>query len=490
MLPPLVDPSPNKQDRPVLRVLDVVRAVRGLLERALPDVWVEGEISDVSTSASGHVYFTLNDGGPIGDANGPPRRASMPEAQIKCVVFRNDRPLVRAAIENGARVRVRGRASVFEQRSTLQLIVSAAVPAGLGDRHAELAKLRQKLTKEGLFDPAKKRPLPRIPRVVGLVTSKNGAAILDVVKVARGRLSVRIVVAHCLVQGPDAPGSIVRGLDALGKLPGLDVVIIARGGGASEDLSAFDDEGVVRAIARCPVPVVTGVGHEVDVTLADLAADRRASTPSNAAELVVPDGSKLHGDLRLLVRKLSQIFDQRVRTARMIQSRLAARLVGRGTSIPLFRGRVRDLELRLERASRRQTETGRARLSALVQRLGRADPRARLHRSRTALSSLSPELQAAVRTLLRRRLERARDHRSRLDLALEALLARRRHELAVLVGRLDALSPLAVLSRGYAIALHAGTGRALTRSLDAAPGDEVRLRLAEGVLVVRVEGRE
>jgi exodeoxyribonuclease VII large subunit len=375
-------PEPKKQERPILRVLEVVRVARGLLEKGLPDVWVEGDISDASESASGHLYFTLNDGGPIGDAAQPPRRTAMPEAQIKCVVFRNDRPLMRAALENGARVRVRGRASVFEQRSTLQLIVSAAVPAGVGDRHAELARLRQKLTKEGLFDPARKRPLPRVPRVIGLVTSKKGAAILDVVKVARARLAVRIVVAHCLVQGPDAPGSIVRGLEALGKLPGLDVVIVARGGGASEDLSVFDDENVVRAIARCPVPVVTGVGHEVDVTLSDLAADRRASTPSNAAEIVVPDGAKLRAELRLAVRRLSHGLDGRVRAARMLQGSLSTRLLEQRRAIFSQRARARDGELRLERAVRKLGEQRRARLRALVTRLERADPRARLHRSR------------------------------------------------------------------------------------------------------------
>jgi exodeoxyribonuclease VII large subunit len=480
----------RKEERTVLRVLDVVLAARRLLEQGLPDVWVEGEISDRSESASGHLYFTLNDGGPLDDAKSPPRPGRAPEAQIKCVVFLSDRPLLRASLEQGERVRVRGRASATKQRSTLQLIVSAAVPVGLGDRHAELAKLRQKLMKEGLFDPARKRPLPRVPRVVGLVTSKNGAAILDVVKVARARLAVRIIVAHCLVQGPDAPGSIVRGLDALGKVPGLDVVIIARGGGASDDLSAFDDENVVRAIVRCPVPVVTGVGHEVDITLADLAADRRASTPSNAAEIVVPDGAKLRADLRLWVRRLSQGLDGRVRAARALRDRLDARLTNRRASIFVSQGEVKALRDRLERASRKLAERRRARLAELVRRLGRADPRARLHRARASLASLSPALQLGMRASLRRRRDRLAALALRSERSTTKLLAKRRSELAVLVGRLDALSPVAVLSRGYAIALHAKTGRALTRAEEAEPGDVVRVRLADGVLVTRVDGQE
>ncbi len=485
----LVDPMasespetiPKHEGVPILRVGQLVLMVRDLLEQAIPDVWVEGEVIESRRASSGHHYFTLADG-----ASEAARRARTPDAQLKCIVFLSDQAQLQASIEMGARLRVRGRAGVFAQQSSLQLVVSQAVVAGVGDRAEKLAQLRAKLRNEGLFDPARKRKLPRFPRVVGLVTSKKGAALHDVISVARRRFPVRIVVAHCTVQGPDAARSIVAGLEALSRLPGIDVVILARGGGASEDLSAFDDERVVRAVASFPVPVVSGVGHEVDVTLTDLVADLRAATPSNAAELVVPDRETLRGELRLLLRRLQARFEGRIQSARLRLERQSARLASRRGSLRARREGLRAIERTLERGMRRRIDADRRRVGSLAERLAKSDPRRAMARARGELARLSPRLAAgATARLTKLRAERL-DAADRIERAARQRIAGGRHELAVLVGRLDALSPLAVLSRGYAIAIDP-RGRAILRAGDVAVGEVIEVRVERGTLAARVE---
>jgi exodeoxyribonuclease VII large subunit len=339
-------------------------------------------------------------------------------------------------------------------------VARLALPAGEGRLAAELAKLRAKLAKEGLFDPARKRPLPPFPRTVGVVTSVSGAAVHDIVEVARGRCPVRLVVAHCQVQGAEAPESIVRALALVQRLPELDVVIVGRGGGGAEDLAAFDDERVARAIAACRVPVVSAVGHEVDVSIADLVADVRAATPSNAAELVVPDRALLEGRLETLVRRIERALDARLDRERLRLDRLVRRLGDPRRTFGRTRATLLDLERALHAALRRRLGRERARLSALGARVARHDPRTRLGDARRRLAGLERRLGAVRATLV----------------------ARRRADLGELAARMQALSPLAVLARGYAIALHGPTGRALVRAADARPGDAVRLRLHEGAL--------
>jgi exodeoxyribonuclease VII large subunit len=398
---------------------------------------------------------------------------------------------------------------VFPARAQLQMVVSAVLLAGEGEREAARRKLREKLQAEGLFALERKRALPRVPRVVGLATSKNGAAFGDVVRVARGRFPVTLLLANCKVQGPDAPGSIARAIEALAQRPEMDVIIVARGGGASEDLSAFDEEEVVRAIAGCRVPIVTGVGHEVDVTLADLAADVRGATPSNAAERAVPDGQALRHELTSATRRLQQAFDAKVRGARLRLAQLASRVTGRRALLRARKDELARLERTIERAMRRRIEHARRQRGGLDARLAASDPRRALARTRTSLDRLTPRLGVQMRARLAAARRALADVRASLDQGMrDALvhersahggldarllrvlapsLASRRAALALLAGRLDALSPLAVLGRGYAIALDARTGKALTRAADVAPGDRLHVRLERGAIEARVE---
>ena len=459
--------SPEHAPR-VLGVAELNRLARLSLEDGFPDLWVEGELADVARPPSGHVYFTLQEG--------------QPPAQVRGVMYRNDAQRARARLENGARVRLRGSLTIYEPRGSFQLLARVALPAGQGDRKAELERLRKKLAAEGLFGADRKRPLPRVPRVVGVVTSRAGAAIHDVVRVVHGRLGVRIVLAHCLVQGPEAPASIVRALRAIQEVPGLDVVIVTRGGGASEDLSAYDDERVARAAAACRVPLVSGVGHEVDVTLVDLVADARAATPSNAAEMAVPDGSALRAELEALDRGLARALDQRVQRERLRLERAERRLLDPRRTVGRRRQALAALQGALEQRAARTRAEARRTLERLRARLAAEEPRARLGRDRARLERLAQSVRSSAGIGARR---------SRLG-ELEAALVRAgaslgrgpRSELELLAGRLEALSPLGILARGYAVVLH--RGRALGRASDAAPGDPLVLRLHEGTLAAVV----
>lgn len=485
---------------PVLSVTELNALGRTILEQRAPDVWVEGEVRDLVHAASGHLYFVLADA----------------RAQIRATMFRSDAQRLRYAITEGMRLRVRGGLTVYEARGSFQLTVRAVLVAGEGERALELAKLRKKLAEEGLLDPQKKRPLPRFPRTVGLVTSRDGAALRDIVKVALDRFPARLVLVHAPVQGVDAPLGIVRALAWVQKLRTLDVVILARGGGASEDLAAFDDERVARAVAACRVPIVTGVGHEIDVTLADLCADVRAATPSNAAELVVPSLPVVTARLETLERALERALDHTLDASRMRLERLAKRLADPRRKLRDPRGQLALHQRALERAAQKRVRTAREQLAELRARLERHDPRAQLAADRARLGVLQTKLEALVRQHLERdRFERraARERLVRASLALEPalrrLLAERRHALGrerasleaevprhVAAARhalaqhgraLHALSPLAVLERGYAIALDRATGKAVTDAREAPPGSELTVRLHRGELDVVVK---
>ncbi len=503
------------QERPrIYRVAELTRRVRLKVER-WGEVWVEGELSDVTRATSGHLYFTLDDGAE--------------QAQLRGVMFRGDARFARAKMNIGERVRVLGTLSIYEPRGTFQMLARLAVTAGEGDRRAELERLKKKLAAEGLFAPERKRPLPRFPSVVGLVTSREGAAMHDVVRVASGRAPVRLVVSHCQVQGAEAPASIVQAIRRVARVPGLEVVIVTRGGGASEDLSAFNDERVARAIASCPVPVVSGVGHEVDETIADLVADLRAATPSNAAELVVPDAAALRAELdahrrhleralevmvgreRLRLERLGrQLADprralsgvrqrfvtssnavERVMAKRLTHDRArldasTRRLEDPRRALDAVQHRVAASRNQLERAMRRASAHERARLAALVTRLNRLNPRAALARDRARLATLQHRLASSRRPMV----EDGRRQLAQLDAELKAAigppLTGARGELSELAARLGALSPLSILARGYAIAIHAPSGRALLRAEDAAPGDRLNVRLSKGRLIAEV----
>jgi exodeoxyribonuclease VII large subunit len=458
----------------VFRVSEVNRAVRFQLEDEWGSVLIEGELSDVKRSQQGHVYFSLND--------------EEEPAQLRGVMFRSDVSRTKAPLQDGARVRFRGKLSLYQARGQFQLIARSAKPAGEGDLAAQFRKLRAKLEAEGLLDPERKRALPELPRVVGVVTSRTGAALRDIMRVAAQRCPVHILVADCRVQGDMAPASIVSALELVQRVEALDVVIVSRGGGSAEDLWAFNDEGVARAIAACRVPVVSGVGHEVDVTIADLVADRRAATPSNAAEIVVPEREVLLREVQSFERRLSQAFDNRIGGLRLMLERLLRPLYDARRVITPVRRELAALDEQLAQGQRAALRERREAHADLHRRLMRLDPRSVLRRDQRSLAALDARLASAGRLPIRRRQDRLLALRVSLVARARPMVREKRAAFASRTTHLDALSPLRVLDRGYAIALHEATGRAVRSTSEVKRGDRLRVRVSDGEFGAKVEG--
>jgi len=413
-------------------------------------LWLEGEVSQVSTPASGHVYFSLRDR----------------DCVLPAVMWGRDAMRVRFRIEAGQRLRVRGRLGVYDRDGKMQLYADFAEPAGLGAEALALEQLKAKLAAEGMFAPGKKRPLPRFPRRIGVVTSRHGAAIHDIIRTVHRRLPTPILIADAAVQGPTAPAQIVNGM-AMVVRAGVDVVIVGRGGGAVTDLGAFNHERVVRTISRCPVPVISAVGHEIDLSLADLAADARASTPTAAAELAVPDGAAIAEVLAKERRRLDRELHHRLDRARQDLDRATMALHARG-----------------ERA----LAATRAQLHALEHRLAGLHPRARILARRAELGELERRLLAQHPGP---RIARARHDQAQLlaraQVAIRRVVEGRRAELGQIGAQLAALSPLAVLDRGYAIVQRADEPSLVRDAAEVAPGQALHVRLARGAIEVVVE---
>jgi exodeoxyribonuclease VII large subunit len=418
------EPRPGARELP-LSVTQVIQGASRVLERTVGVIWVEGETASVTNPSSGHVYFVLKDKG----------------CQLRAVMWRSDAQRLRFKVEEGMRLRVRGRLGIYERDGKFQMYVQTAEPAGLGADALALEQLKKKLAAEGLFDQARKRPLPLVPRRIGLVTSKSGAAVRDVINAVQRRFPVPILVADATVQGADAPRTIVWALRAIATTD-VDVVILGRGGGSRSDLAAFNDERVVRAAAACPVPLISAVGHEIDVSLTDLVADVRAATPTMAGEMAVPVLAELAAALAKEERRLEREI----------------RLVVRDARNKLDQG-FDTLEHRV----RARFAAGRAHLASLEQRLQARHPRAQVLEHRAQLGALEARAARALR--------------SRLDASGRAL--------GTLSGRLDAMSPLRVLDRGYAIAT-AGD-HVLSGADSVAVGAAIDVRLARGRLGCRVE---
>jgi exodeoxyribonuclease VII large subunit len=392
---------------PIHSVGQLVQGLKGLLEERVGRLWVVGEVSNLFRAASGHFYFTLKD-----DA-----------AQIRAVLFRGAARQLPFEPEDGLEVLVYAEVSVYEPRGDLQLVVRQLEPRGDGLLRLQFEQLRRRLEAEGLFDPARKRGLPALPRALGVVTSGSGAALHDVLHVTGRRWpSLPILIAPTRVQGEGAELEIAAALDALAGSGRVDAVLLVRGGGSLEDLQAFNTEAVARAIARAPVPVVSGVGHEVDVTIADLVADQRAATPSAAAELATPDRAALR-------RSLVRDFERLVRAARAAAERVSARLLRQRDAVALL------------------------------------SPAARLAAQRTRLLALARALPPAI----------------------GATLAAGRGRLAAATAGLDGLSPLAVLARGYALVRRTRDGAIVRQAREVEPGETVSIRLAEGELEAAIE---
>jgi exodeoxyribonuclease VII large subunit len=436
-----------------LSVTEVTQLIRGAIavRPELEDVLVEGEIRDFRNPGSGHLYFTLRD----------------EHSQLRCVAFRMQAARIRFMPERGMRVIARGRVDVYESDGQYQLYVQSLEPAGIGAIALAIEQLTRRLRDEGLLDARLKRPLPLLPRRVAVVTSSTGAAVRDAVTVLRRRApGIPVVVVPTPVQGDGAEQSIVRALGRAQRLREVDVVLLVRGGGSIEDLVAFQGEALARAIRASLVPVITGVGHETDTTIADLVADRRAATPSNAAELAVPDVAGLSeelqarvGSLRLAVR--AQLAAKRQNLAR-IHERLERQSPAR--RLPQQRQHLDGRIAALRSALLAEVAVKRRKLDSATSRLALAAPQRRI---------------PAEREALRRRV-------GALDAAARGLLQRRRATLATASARLEALSPLQVLARGYSIT-YGEDGRALRNADAAAQGSLLRTRLAEGELRSRVE---
>ncbi len=448
-------PAPEPPRGPtVFTVSRITGAIRDVLGDAWPDLYVEGEISNLKVSTAGHAYFTLKD----------------EHAQLRAVLFKSSARAVKFRLEDGQQVIAHGRISVYEQRGEYQLLCDGLEPQGLGALQLALEQLKRRLQTEGLLDQARKRPLPTLPRRIGIVTSLSGAAIRDILKVlARRYPTAHVVIAPARVQGEGAAQDVARALGAIARVEGVDVIIVGRGGGSIEDLWAFNEEPVARAIARCPVPVISAVGHEVDVTLADLVADHRAPTPSAAAEIVVAARDEFIARIDRLRQRGRSAVEQRVRRARASVHQLDAR--------PAYAGFRGGLALR----GRSVAELTAALAQGVRTTLARRERRFQALRSR--LDALN----------LRHRMAQVHARLARADAAMRAALSGRLHAADVRMrsaaGRLDSLSPLGVLGRGYALCWH-GDARSLVReSTDVALGDDVRVTLRKGALVCTVHDR-
>jgi exodeoxyribonuclease VII large subunit len=436
--------------RRVYSVGELNAAIRETLEREFPDVWVAGEISGVKLAASGHYYFTLKER----------------EAQVRCVVFRSAHRYWKFRPQDGLAVLARGRIDVFEARGEYQLIVEVLEPQGHGALQVAFEQLKKKLAMEGLFEPARKRPLPRYPRRIGIVTSPRGAVIADMVQILSRRFpGLHIRLFPALVQGEGSVDDVCRGLDYFSRSSWPELVIVARGGGSLEDLWTFNEEAVARAIARCAVPVVSAVGHETDVTIADLVADLRAPTPSAAAEIIVCTRQELLERIGLVRQKLAQAarFRLAVLARRWHQQAIERPMALLQRAIGRQAQRVDELDFRL-----------RDQLRARLNRHGRA------HRelaARLRYFDLRPRF-----AVDRRRLESA------YTAAVQSLrwdIARRRGQVAQLDAKLSQLSPLRILERGYAIVTNE-SGAIVKDSTAVPPGGAIHVRLARGRLDAQV----
>ncbi len=438
-------------ERHVLTVSQLSQQLAAVMEERFPAVWVEGEVSNFKAYASGHAYFTLKD----------------ETAQLRCVLFRTRARRVRFEPRDGLHVMAFGAIEVYAQRGDYSLVVELLEPRGVGALQLAFEQLKERLAAEGLFDPARKRPLPRFPRKIGIVTSPSGAAIRDMLRVIGRRFGeIHIVLAPARVQGEGAAAEIAQGVRELNALGDVDVIIVGRGGGSIEDLWAFNDEMLARTIIASKVPVISAVGHEVDFTIADFVADVRAATPSNAAELVVKEKRAVVESLTDLSGRLRRVMARALAAHRDRLERVAARRVLTDPGRPL-----RDLARRLDDAR------ARLRQAALAARAGGAH---RLALATRGLRALSP----VARALNGRRA--LTELAGRLDRGVHGALDRDRHRLGAAAGRLDSLSPLGVLGRGYSLTRTAD-GRIVRSWRDVAAGDAVRVLLHEGRLDCRVD---
>jgi exodeoxyribonuclease VII large subunit len=447
--------SASVTNRDVYTVSRLNHEARLLLEKGMPPLWIQGEISNFAAPRSGHWYFSLKDSG----------------AQVRCAMFQQRARLSKCQPRDGLLVLARARISLYEERGEYQLLIDHLEEAGEGELRRQFELLKAKLQAEGLFAAERKRPLPSLPQRIGVITSPTGAAIRDILNILRRRFPACPVLIYPVpVQGVGAAQRIAKAVRYASMRAECDVLILARGGGSLEDLRAFNDEVMARALAQCRIPTVTGIGHEVDFTIADLVADVRAPTPSGAAELVVPDQQQWLARWNATLQRLAGAMNRNLLRRSTSQEWLIGRLrqVHPGVRLLHQAQRLDDLEQRLALSARRWLESSNARLRAQTGLLSRFSPLARIRE----LSSRRAEFQLRLRTAAHARVGAAR---ARVDLAMRAL---------------NTVSPLATLERGYAIVIRSADGRVLRSSSQVRVGEDIEARLSEGRVIARVKDIE
>ncbi len=440
--------------RTIWSVSDLTGRIRDLLAGEFTDVFVEGEVSNAHAAQSGHLYFTLKDN----------------HAQIRCVCFRTQLARLKFRPEDGLHVTVRGSISVYEARGEYQFYVEHVEPVGLGALQLAFEQLKKRLDAEGMFDPERKKPLPVLPQCVGLITSPSGAAVRDIVHILERRFpNLHIVLYPVRVQGEGAAGEIVQAIRYFDRKQIADVLILARGGGSPEDLWAFNEETIARAIVACSIPIISGVGHETDFTIADFAADIRASTPSAAAEMVVRTRQEFDSHLCDLRDKVAQLLRYRLLQSshklREFDLHRAARHLEDG--MRRRRQHTDELASQLADALRRRVEALQQRLQSALSRISAVDFRARVRAAAVRLDQRTAEL----------------------ELRIGRTFTARRQSLEKLIVQLEERSPLRLLERGYAICYDAA-GNVVQAADQVALGDRIRVQLARGRLGAEVKDKE
>ncbi|MBS93575.1 MAG: exodeoxyribonuclease VII large subunit [Chromatiales bacterium] len=445
-------PPAEAPDADIFTVSRLNREARRILEAGLPPLWVAGELSNLAQPASGHMYFSLKD----------------EQAQVRCAMFRNTNRRLTFQPEDGDQVLVQARVSIYEPRGSYQLIVEQMEAAGEGVLRRRFEELKKQLNNEGLFDERHKQSLPPVPRCIGIVTSPTGAAVRDILKILARRFpAVPVIIYPTRVQGAAATEEIVSAIAQASTRNEVDVLIVARGGGSLEDLWCFNEEKVARAIYACPLPVVSGVGHEVDFTITDLVADLRAPTPSGAAEIVVPDSIELLRNIAGQERRLARLVQRHWADYRDEIGQLNARmrLMHPGTILQQLQQRSDDLVRQMANGTRNYLEFRRLAGAQTLQRLRGTAPVERI----------------------RRDLDRTRALRDALGHTLGRRLATLESRVAIAAGNLNAVSPLATLERGYAIVRDVKTGAVLRTTGHVKTGDRIEARLARGSMIASVE---
>jgi len=459
--------------RGALSVTRLVRSVRETLELNLDECWVVGEVSNARPAASGHFYFTLKDA----------------QSAIGVVMFRAAFRRVRFRVEDGMKIVVRGRVSLFEARGTLQFYAEEIEPRGVGALQLAFEQLKERLQKEGLFDAARKRPLPFIPRTIGIVTALRGAGLRDMLTIIQARFpNVHLIIRPAPVQGAGAAGAIAAAIADLNRDGRAEVMIVGRGGGSLEDLWAFNEERVARAIYRSEIPVISAVGHEIDYTIADFVADYRAPTPTAAAQVVVPMKAELE-------RRLGEI-------GTALGGAMQSAIAGERRNLRHLGARVRDPRAALRQAGRRLDEVSGELEGAIAMRLGAArnrtrelgarlrGPGPRLREYRHVGARLTLHLAQSASAWTERTAALIERLASRLSDDADSMLNAERRRVAELAGRLDAMSPLRCLERGYAAVINRRDGRRVTDAAAVEVGDELDIRLRRGRLSARTLRRE